>query len=55
MDGGVTFGLLDLHLPQEIVPATLKKTARPAAPRRACKIIIFLIYKEFAKCTNIHP
>ncbi|CDH54517.1 40s ribosomal protein s10 [Lichtheimia corymbifera JMRC:FSU:9682] len=24
-----------LHLPQEIVPATLKKTARPAAPRRA--------------------
>ena len=28
---------LDLHLPQEIVPATLKKSARPAAPRRACK------------------
>jgi hypothetical protein len=29
--------MLDLHLPQEIVPATLKKSARPAAPRRACK------------------
>lgn len=31
--------LLDLHLPQEIVPATMKKTARPAssAPRRTCK------------------
>ena len=28
---------VDLHLPQEIVPATLKKSARPAAPRRACK------------------
>jgi small subunit ribosomal protein S10e len=24
-------------LPTEIVPATLKKSARPAAPRRACK------------------
>ena len=29
--------ILDLHLPQEIVPATMKKSARPAAPRRACK------------------
>lgn len=33
-----SFFYADLHLPQEIVPATLKKTARPAAPRRACKI-----------------
>jgi small subunit ribosomal protein S10e len=30
---------IDLHLPQEIVPATMKKSARPAAPRRACKYL----------------
>jgi hypothetical protein len=30
---------IDLHLPTEIVPATLKKSARPAAPRRTCKFL----------------
>ncbi|KAI9254622.1 Plectin/S10 domain-containing protein [Phascolomyces articulosus] len=34
-DEGIDYLREYLHLPQEIVPATLKKTARPAAPRRA--------------------
>ena len=38
------FVVLVLHLPQEIVPATLKKSARPAAPRRACKFQPFSMY-----------
>ncbi|KAG1108093.1 hypothetical protein G6F42_016118 [Rhizopus arrhizus] len=34
-DEGIDYLREFLHLPQEIVPATLKKSARPAAPRRA--------------------
>jgi len=33
-------------LPQEIVPATLKKSARPAAPRRACKFFFFFFWNS---------
>ncbi|KAI7906463.1 Plectin/S10 domain-containing protein [Cokeromyces recurvatus] len=33
-DEGIDYLREYLHLPQEIVPATLKKTVRPAAPRR---------------------
>ncbi|KAG2221080.1 hypothetical protein INT45_009738 [Circinella minor] len=34
-DEGIDYLREYLHLPQEIVPATMKKTARPSAPRRA--------------------
>ncbi|KAI9030107.1 Plectin/S10 domain-containing protein [Phycomyces blakesleeanus] len=34
-DEGINYLREYLHLPQEIVPATMKKAARPAAPRRA--------------------
>ncbi|KAI9345716.1 Plectin/S10 domain-containing protein [Pilaira anomala] len=34
-DEGIDYLREFLHLPTEIVPATLKKSARPAAPRRA--------------------
>ncbi|CAO3609980.1 unnamed protein product [Mucor hiemalis] len=34
-DEGIDYLREYLHLPQEIVPATMKKSARPAAPRRA--------------------
>ncbi|CAO3599807.1 unnamed protein product [Absidia cylindrospora] len=38
-DEGIDYLREYLNLPTEIVPATMKKAARPAAPRRACKFL----------------